>query len=511
MLNNTIIESNVAAFGGGVYLAQSRDVVTFSRMIIKDNYASSEGGGVFALCGQLIISSSFILYNNALRSAAIHSQSDTVLVKSSVVAGNLGRSTSGSLGGMYLSSVVSVTITDTNFNNNSAGSAGAILLFDCKNVNIKDCQFEDNWSREGDGGALFSDLSSVTISGCHFYHNTAYVGGGAIHATGATSVSVSNCTFASNNATTGNGAAMWISSSDSVTIAGNKFSYNAALKGGGTVYWVATSSMEEPAGILKANHFSYTNEALYGSTVATDAVNLVLADSNVYNVTSYATAVPPLVAHVLDYYDHIVGTDSSLLLASINSADAVCYQSTGYVTGSVIESSESGIANFTDLWASCDPGYSLTVYLTTVFSDDSLQAISEFWFRDCITGEYWGERICNPCETGTFSVTDPATVASLSDLTHQNVCVDCPEGSDSCFGDTVIVSKGYWRISQQAKSTTKCPYEGSCGGGSETGDGLCTSGYEGNFEFVFIFPYFLSFNVGSRSCVWGLFGGIFVP
>ena len=240
--------------------------------------------------------------------------------------------------------------------------------------------------------------------------------------------------------------------------------------------------MEEPSDILTSNNFSSTNRALYGSTVATDAIRLVLADTNVYNVSDYVTSVTPLDAHVLDFYGSMVRSDSSsLFVATVNSADAMCFQSAGYVTGGIFETSEKGVVNFTDLLSYCDPGYSLTVYITSADSEDQLRATAEFWFRDCITGEYWGDRLCNPCEQGTFSVTDPATVSSLSELTFSKVCVECPDGSDSCYGSTVIVSNGYWRISELATSTIKCPYEHSCEGGSGTGDALCAIGYEGNY------------------------------
>ncbi|CAN0344236.1 unnamed protein product [Ectocarpus fasciculatus] len=121
----------------------------------------------------------------------------------------------------------------------------------------------------------------------------------------------------------------------------------------------------------------------------------------------------------------------------------------------------------------------MRIYFTAAVPDNALQISAVFFFRACETGEYWGDRVCSPCGVGTFSVTDPSTVFSLSDLTQTDVCIECPEGSESCYGSTVIMKKGYWRISERATQTTTCPYEGSCGGGSGVGDALCTDGYEG--------------------------------
>lgn len=37
----------------------------------------------------------------------------------------------------------------------------------------------------------------------------------------------------------------------------------------------------------------------------------------------------------------------------------------------------------------------------------------------------------------------------LSELT--NVCQPCPDGADACFENTIVVSKGYWRINEDAE------------------------------------------------------------
>lgn len=438
-----------------------------------------EGGGIYALTDTLFIVNSFMFNNTAQSSGALFSRTAVVRISLTIVSGNKATTVGASFGGMYFESALSVAISATQYVANTAGSGGAIGATGCGEVSIHGCRFEDNTSVKKDGGAILSVNSYLNISSCEFTRNTAHADGGAIHLTVAGGPVISNCDFRSNNASTGSGSAIWMASSVNASIVNNALSDNHAVNGGGTIYWIV-STMKEPLNLFSSNDFVDTNTALYGNSVATDPWEIVPAVTNNYHVTDYTAPVPPVVAHLIDYYDQIVRTESNaILVASVNSAEAFCYKSTGYVTGGIIETSDGGVANFSALSAYCDPGYSMTVYLTALSDDATFQTSFELSFRECVTGEYWGDRTCIPCNEGTFSVTDPATVSSLSELTQLNVCLECPEGAEFCYGDTMTLEKGYWRISELATRTTKCPYSGSCGGGSGTGDALCTDGYEG--------------------------------
>lgn len=473
---DNIIELNIGDLGGGIYVSQGDDdSVTFTRTTIRENTATSEGGGIYALFGILNMVKCSITKNSAASSGALYGRSVTAVIESTLITYNVARIA----GGLYFESAISVAVNDTQFVNNSAGGAGAIGARDCEELTFMGCLFENNTGSVGYGGAFVVDNSNIDITGCMFKANSARGSGGALYLY-SLRTTVSNCIFDGSISHTNGGSAIWLSTSESVGIVGNTFRNNHAPNGGGTVYWVA-SAMDEPSDLLSSNIFSETNSALYGSAVATDVQMLVPADKNIYDVTDYTAPVPSLEAHVVDYYGQVVKTENAVIVASVKSSEAFCFASTGYVTGGIIGAIASGVSNFTDLLAYCDPGYSMTIYLTTAIESGTFQAAAEYWFRDCITGEYWGDRVCNPCEVGTFSVTDPATVSCLSDLTQQDVCRECPDGSDSCYGSSIILSKGYWRISDKSTSTTKCPYEGSCKGGAGSGDALCADGYEGMF------------------------------
>ncbi|CAN0440476.1 unnamed protein product, partial [Ectocarpus fasciculatus] len=77
------------------------------------------------------------------------------------------------------------------------------------------------------------------------------------------------------------------------------------------------------------------------------------------------------------------------------------------------------------------------------------------FFRECVRGEYFGDSICIPCEDGTYSLTDPST-SDLGELGQQQVCQSCPNGASRCYGDTIDLNDGFWRVSDLATTTLSC-------------------------------------------------------
>lgn len=57
-----------------------------------------------------------------------------------------------------------------------------------------------------------------------------------------------------------------------------------------------------------------------------------------------------------------------------------CHDSLGSVTGGFVEPIVSGISKFTELLASCDPGYSMSVHLTCSVQGATLSAYFHIGF-----------------------------------------------------------------------------------------------------------------------------------
>ena len=500
-VHNTTFQHNVGAFGAALYITQFNYDIVFKTAIIKDNEAFAEGGGIYVLAADITMLRSTLINNMAPGSGGIYSEAQVVHIELCVIADNSVlnlplSSQLGLFGGAYFTAASSVMIIATEFINNSAGSGGAVGVSRCEDVFIWNCTFKNNVASYTNGGAVVALASNLNVSNCSFHNNSASNNGGAIQISGvARRINVLESVFDENVVSTGSGSAVWVSSPFNISIVGNVLLNNRALNGGGTIYWTA-SAMTEPAAVLTGNYFADSNEALYGSNVATDAWALSLNTANVYNITDYSKNIPPLIIYVVDYYDQVVRTESTAYLSASVLSRAKCYaKSSGYVTGGIIETVVGGMANFSSLLVYCDPGYSMLVDMTSSIDGITLQTSFKSWFRECVTGEYWSDRVCAPCEVGTYSVTDPSTILSLSELTQQQVCQACPDGASTCYGDTVVLEEGYWRISQQATSTMSCPYEGSCGGGEGTGDALCSDGYEGKYNKRYVISWTLYIGV----------------
>ena len=148
-----------------------------------------------------------------------------------------------------------------------------------------------------------------------------------------------------------------------------------------------------------------------------------------------------------------------------------------YFTGDVFQSFVNGEVVFDQMQALCAPGHNMDIAVISGNRDISPLVIN-MEFRHCETGEFYADRMCSPCRNGTFSITDP-TGLMLSEIREVNVCRDCPSGVSSCFADTLVLDKGYWRVGTEAVDVLSCPMEGnSCVGGAGTGEDLCAQGYE---------------------------------
>jgi hypothetical protein len=141
---------------------------------------------------------------------------------------------------------------------------------------------------------------------------------------------------------------------------------------------------------------------------------------------------------------------------------------------------QDGISNFTTLYAYCDPGYSMSVNFVANTADRILITTSvDMLFRTCKRGEYFGDSVCTPCEYGWYSLADPENIP-LSELSREHVCKPCPSGAKRCYGDSIDLKEGFWRVSDAATAILSCPYgQSGCTGGVGYGDSLCREGYKG--------------------------------
>lgn len=457
-ISKCIFESNTGEYGGAIYLDQFSYGVSLTSSLLKRNVAKELGGAVFTLASELSMYDCDLLTNIASSGAGLYQPSNML--------------------------VHFVNLTFCRFDGNLAANLYASVFVElASRVTIQSCSFSGN--KETIASAVgVKRASFVFIENCSFTGNVANSSAGAVY------LESGYDNFERNIAILGSGSAIYLTSSTQVTIQNNRFVNNSADSAGGTIYWVVSSNMIVPVGLASTGsnvlfgNFYQDNTALFGNNVATDANSLTLSEENTYAVIDYDAYVPAIDVYLVDYYGQIVRIESSGAATASVLTTTKCYDgSVGYVTGGYIAPIQSGTVQFNELGAFCDPGYSMRVNITS--SVDSIEVTSfTLNFRPCQRGEYYQDNICRHCESGTYSLTDPTDV-DLVDLEYSDVCKPCPKGADSCLGDTIVLKKGYWRISESSSSLLECPYgELACLGGNSSGNAICHKGFKGTPNLI---------------------------
>jgi hypothetical protein len=286
---------------GGAIL--SRENLTISDSVIRDNSSGSSGGGIAHTHGNLSVVRSSITENTAGENGGgIYAASGTTAeITASTIVDNQARYG----GGIYKSG--SFTLTDSTIRGNSAGSGGGIsgsVLVTNSTISgnsaftgggikggivtVIDSAISDN-TANGSGGGIYSP-SRVTVTNSTISGNFAGGGGGGI-ANIAVGVTVTNSTIRDNSAAVGGG--IWtrgLSSITGSTVSGN----TASLDGGGmmitrgvltvTDSTISANSAREGGGIfsfegaLAVNNSTITGNSagIVGGGIRTQSVAAVL-------------------------------------------------------------------------------------------------------------------------------------------------------------------------------------------------------------------------------------------
>ena len=512
-LSNVYFVNNTAGlYGGSIFLGESHSSILFSNVTVRESSAKSLGGGLFfdRLSTEVWMISCDIVQNSADSGGGVVSFVEGLTVRASRIHDNVAVT---AYGGMFVQDAVDfLVLQESSFRRNIAGSSsGGLMTYRSDNVTLDSCEFVENAALTETGGALsFSQSQAILVRNTSFVQNTAALVGGAVHVDAFSShISFLDSGWLENRAGAAGGGALYVSDSSPVEVNGSKFIANVAQAGsgsaiyvrasnlsmssnvlsgnrafgGGTVFWEHASGMGEPAGLqADGNVFDGTNVAGYGPEWATEAHHTrLLDDTEVYSVVDYFVFAPEVGVTLKDIYDQTVSTDSTTFatVGIASSQSASCDDDVGFLSGSTTVSFVNGTASFSSLEPLCAPNHSLGLAVTAVSDTVSDDTAFTYGFRACIRGEYYQERICNPCEEGTYSFTDPGGLA-LSEITKTLVCQPCPPEALSCYQDTMTLKPGYWRSDNDSTNILECPWDAeSCLGGQSSGDASCGSGYHG--------------------------------
>jgi predicted outer membrane repeat protein len=495
-LSASMFSSNLAEYGSGLYISPFNANALINQTDFAKNIAVGRGAGLMSYASPLILRSCKFTTNIALSSSSGYLNAEQILMIDVEVVNGLS---SGDTGGLFLEDATDLQIHSSTFRNNSGTMGGGLSISSCLSITLKDSYFIFNHGVEM-AGALWIELSleliidnssfiqnraprggavginlvdSFDLNNSYFEKNLASQDAGGVLFNNGMAI-IKNTTFTRNMATDGSGSAMYLIATQSY-FSQNRFINNSALQGAGTVYWQYRSLMPKPVE-LTTNIF-LINEAAYGPDFATEGTKLFLSQGNQYEVTDYTRSIPPLVMTLQDDYQQTIRTESSSVVDLSILQQYECYDHNGYISGGVIDQMENGTANFTSLDAYCAPGYSMTILAQSSIDNDIPSVNFTLSFRACTVGEYYNGYSCQLCETGTYSL---LSYSSLDEMSQIEVCQRCPSEADTCYGSTMDLKSGFWRLSESSDVIFACPTgTAGCQGGNESGNGLCHEGYHG--------------------------------
>ena len=187
--------------GGGIYVSNVSYLVIESNVVIRNNSASDNGGGVYLRNSQNITISGSV-YNNSA---------------------NWG-------GGLYLWYSSNNTISGSVYSNSANASGGGLYLVYSPNTTISGSVYSN--SADLGGGLYLNSSKYNTISGS-VYGNSANQYGGGLYLWESTSNTISGNVYG--NSATNYGGGLYLGYSPNTTISGSVYG-NSATNSGGGVY-----------------------------------------------------------------------------------------------------------------------------------------------------------------------------------------------------------------------------------------------------------------------------------
>ena len=473
--------------------------------IFSRNQAGTKGGGaILAGSTGISIDDSYFESNNASEYGGLIVEGhNDVKISNTVISDNHALSSYG--GGLSIKNGNSISLMNCSISRNSAFTFGAgLLMSSTSSVEINESFIMQNKAGTDGGGVHITTSSDIKLTTTFVNQNIAELQGGGAYFEEVQALQFTDCGLIRNVARNESGGGVYAESTD-LRLEQVSFRSNAApLGGGGGVFWTKSSGMEEPVGLSARNNSNNTferNEAVYGNDWATESSQILISNQSTTFIDDY-NSNPRIIAQLFDHYDQrmsLASDDDVLALLSASTTNSFCGESTGYLTGGVNVHFEKGIANFSEYIAHCMPGGNLSIVVSHVITSVGIlsrfTSILNMQFRACVRGEYYGDRVCNECELGTYSFT---TSNDNEDL-RQSICQPCPENAASCSGDVIHLDPGYWRIHEDTEEILQCPWgDRGCLGGAMVGDELCAAGYEGPLCAVCQEGY--HFTRSTQSC-----------
>ena len=271
-ISRNTFNNNLAAYGGGLYIAASYTYIQSTTLFSSDNVfegntASISGGAIYLnisnyLSGMFSVRNSSF-HNNRAEDKSGGSVYSTGLRFALLLEGNTFDSNLASSCGVLYADNKAVTVTSNSFTNNKAigeVNGGGVACIRNAVVSIENSTFTYNRASVH-AGVLNIDHSSVTISESTFFHNSAASHGGVIYTlVDSTEYAISHTAFSYNSAGRTGGVIYLNGNGNQATVNDSIFSFNSAARGG------AVGIINTSLNITMSN--IYNNTAEKGSAIS---------------------------------------------------------------------------------------------------------------------------------------------------------------------------------------------------------------------------------------------------
>jgi hypothetical protein len=272
-----------------VYIASGTSVI-LDGLTIQNGDAlvlgSNDGGGIMTL-GDLELTNSRVINNNAYDGGGIFFQGTILEIIDSEIGYNQAFQTGGGL--RNSTTEVSIMIENSLVISNTAGEDGGGMLIDGLDaLTITQSAFQLNTAR-GIGGGLFLDNGgSFYIEHSEFVSNTAREDEGAGIVVYGTPGTIYNSRLASNSAEQGPGGGLFIAEGEALTLTHSTISSNDALTGGGGIRITDGAILNLINSTVSGNHVSTGSlgSAAGGGGISADSGQVYILHSTIVSNTA---------------------------------------------------------------------------------------------------------------------------------------------------------------------------------------------------------------------------------
>jgi len=281
--------------GGGIICAGVGGTVTLNNTLVDHNFAADGGGGIYTAYGDLVLNNSNITNNTADDwGGGIYHNNNTPLT---ITGGTINSNSAGYGGGgictggyASVNALTNVTIDGNDANGNDA-NGGGISHWSSETLSLTSCTLSNNECADGIGGGLCQETGggAITISQSVFDGNKSYDGagnggnGGAIACMSDATVNIDHSTF-KNNYAYWNGGGVFLENSGMIASISNSTFYNNVAGNWGGGFIIEQGDVTLVNSTFSGN--STTNSAKGGGAIAVWSQSATLKFLTVANNTA---------------------------------------------------------------------------------------------------------------------------------------------------------------------------------------------------------------------------------